>query len=96
MVIIVYEDNFTTWIGVPKRERRDERRVALRTDRVAILVKDGDEGYVEIGVGRASVLTVVSSEQAGAQIVNLIALYDSARLMIKNSVILIDVQKDWR
>lgn len=68
-------------IGLLRERKQDERRVAMRPDQVAELVRAGHEVIVESGAGAGAGYS--DSEYAGARIADRQELYDRARLLVK-------------
>lgn len=62
----VSSKNQRLWIGLPKEIAKQERRIVLSPDAVAVLVRRGFEIWIETGAGLASHFTDNAYAQAGA------------------------------
>ena len=70
-------------IGIPKERKKDESRVALRPEQVAILTKKGHKVFVETEAGRKAGFGDKVYARAGAKIVDCDCVYAEAQLIVK-------------
>jgi alanine dehydrogenase len=70
-------------IGVPKERKKDERRVSLKPEQVAILVQTGHHVWVEKDAGRAVGYLDIDYAESGATVASQGEVYENAELLLK-------------
>jgi len=70
-------------IGILKEKKRDERRVALRPEHVALLIDTGHHVWVEQGAGQAVGYSDDAYVKSGAQVCIAEEVYDKSKLLLK-------------